>query len=141
MCRTTLFEPPAITFPAPGPHMLAAMVALSDELLQRVPLARAELAEHVGETSGDDSAISRIDLSYFATEDEVQSVGLPPPTVDDDLALAEALAVVNAAHLARLGELETEAGTEESALAISQIIEERLMWIQERMRRRGASGA
>ena len=145
MCRTTLFEQPAITFPVPQPHMLAAMAALSGELLQRVPLARAEVAEHVGEASEDDGAIPRVDSSQLAVQDGALSAGLPPPTVADDLALARALDAESTAALARLRELVTESGTGQSTGEMIQVrdrmmeIQRQTAGIRERMRGWGLS--
>ena len=115
--------------------MLAAMVAVSDELLQRVPLARAELVEDVSrddsaiprpdsrelavEATGDDIALSRIDSSQLVTQDEAQSAGLSPQT--DDLALARALDTESAAAVVRLRELMTGPGTEDAADEMSRI--------------------
>ena len=57
MCRTPLFEKPAISFPVPGPRVVAAMGALSDELLGRVPLAGALVGEDSGEGGGGGGAL------------------------------------------------------------------------------------
>ena len=125
--------------------MLAAMVALSGELLQRVPLARAEVAEHVGEASGDDGAIPRVDSSQLAVQDGAHSAGLPPPTVADDLALVRALDAESAAAVARLLAIVTESGTGQVTGEMTQI-QDRMMEIQgqtagirERLRGRGFS--
>ena len=125
--------------------MLAAMMALSGELLQRVPLARAEVAEHVGQASGDDGAISRIDSSQLAVQDGAHSAGLPPPTVADDLALARALDAESTTALARLLYLVAESGTVQVTGDMTQIrdsmmgIQGQLVGIRARLRGRGFS--
>ena len=134
--------------------MVAAMGALSDELLRRVRLVTeslgeeggdgasvgSEASERAGEVEGGDGAVPGIELRQQATQDEA---GIRLPTVDDDPTLAQALQVENGACLPRLWELETEAAREEGTGEIPRLrdrmmgIEERLGRVRERMRRQG----
>ena len=109
MCRTTLFEKPAITYSVPGPHVVAAMGTLSDELLRRVPLAGAQVGEGGGdgavpgsasperavEGSGNDGAIPGIDSPARAVEanadDGVLSLIDPSQDATEDEGQAAAL--------------------------------------------------